>query len=920
MKYFKDLFRIFVLIFPFLCTEEFCFSLSAQEESEIPAEIQSTARQVLTVMKEAASKSSPWDSFQAKLQKIREVGSSMFFPLLWNQRQAYVCWEAPHGLYMLAWEKDGFKSGTAGENFPNPGLYTPVAFDRLLLSDPKLLEEAVSSLEFLKLWIPDLPSSVKENPSLQTLQSYLFQISKPIKNYTLAAVIGEDRFFPDLTEADHELCFLHFPLIHFTTSENRKLSFCKVEDPVLLKRIPLLLNRYWADTEMKSFFNKTFAMKERGLRDAVFNDDLFYDELKTILQEVSQKYDFSNIPEQYLKPLRRNIENFLVCNGIYSLEALKTEDAFFKLKIAERFCSAKTTAFFRDWREMKYLSRWWSERSEKAEEENRPVKIKVYGCSTGQEILSYAMDLFSRGINNFKILASDIDPKMITEASEMTYSEDKFSTLTFKQYDQVMSEFFEKKEDGLYRLKYKKFFEDRIHFIVQDVTQPLPQNLPAEYAPPYDCISVKNVFLYLDQESVKKACGIIHEALAPGGVTVIWDKEYRASRLTSELGFLDLIPLSETIAFKPLPGTGENELISCYEIFSDPPPPSASVQFLKYAQKNSLFEAVRYFKKQSFKRNLPTVSSLEVQFDEALETEDRQSAEEILEVLLRVEPRRYYPFYLRYCSRFPSGIYALKKDFQVLKNLYAAVISPDYSGRTEEMMEKELLSLHFEGDVQPVIVLASLLSSRDMGRIPKVSPSEDVKWLRLSLRLLENAWKNHLRDPLIADMVFQIAHNYYTLSGKLVLREFFPDLFRQVVEFLVSTDINSLSSIGRIGAGRMILFYVQNVKQVREKEKYLELVIKLCSLDEDQRDLLWDFQYSESFAVSGLAYTERVKLKDNSLTCGQKREYLTKAIDCFDQVLSVKTVYAPSDLNLRNQTKSYLESLEMEWAHSSEKQ
>ncbi len=905
MKFFRGSFKFFIIPVFIFAAE---FKIFAQAEPDIPEEIQRIADQILSDIKESAPQYGSWEDFQAMRQVHKDTASGLFFPLLWTRDKVYVCWQSPRGLFMLAWEKEDSRSKKGTRSYS--GLLMPADFDSLLLKDPFLFEKAVLSEGFLKIWIPDLPPSVRETANLKTLQSYLFGIAKPVKNYTLAAVIGEDRFFPDLTEEDHELRFLHLPLIHFTTSENRRLSFCKVEDPGLLKKLPLLLNNYWADTEMKLFFNHTFIFKEKGLKAAVYKEEQFYEELKAILQEVSQKYDFTNIPKQYLTPLRINIVNFLVSNGIYSLEALKKEDTFFKLKIAERFCSAKTTAFFRDWREMKYLHKWWAERSRTAEEEGRPVRIKIYGCSTGQEILSYAMELFSLGINNFKILASDIDPKMIAEASEMTYSEDKFSTLTFKQYDQMMTEFFEKNEEGLCQLKYKKFFEDRIQFIVQDVTQPLPADLSLEYGPPYDCISVKNVFLYLDQDSVAKASGIIQTSLAPGGLTVIWDKEYQASRL-AELGLIDLILLSDTIALKP-PAV-ESELTFYYELFSNPfPPPSAAIHFFKYSRKHNLFEEASYFKTQSMKKSPLTFSLLDIKFEEALEAKDAREAEDTLEALLFLEPRRYYSYYVRYCNQFPNRFYARKKDFQALKRFYPILISPDYSGLSEQAMKKELLGLNFKGDLEPVIVITSILSYRDLGRISKLSPSEDGRWIKFSIQMLAELWENHPKNPLIADIVYQIAHNYYSLSGKLILKEYFPGLEKQLAESLSRMDITKLSPVGRICAGRMILFYALNLKDTESRGNFLQLAVQLCSLDERQRDALWEHQYSESFAVPGFAYSEMAKQKGGFFTRDQKKEYLTKALECFDQVLSVKTVYAPTDLNLRNQTKSYLETLEKE--------
>ena len=318
------------------------------------------------------------------------------------------------------------------------------------------------------------------------------------------------------------------------------------------------------------------------------------------------------------------------------------------------------------------------------------------------------------------------------------------------------------------------------------------------------------------------------------------------------------------------------------------------------------------FKKESLKEISPTLGTLELKFEEALKTVDPVGAEAVLEELLFFEPRRYYGYYSQYCTKFPNSLYARKKDFLALKKYYPAIISPDFAGLSEEMMKKDLLGLNFEGDPQPVLVLASILSARDMGRINKLIPSPDGKWLNLSLQMLEHLWKNHRPDPLIADTLFQIAHNYYNRSGKLILKESFPFLWKSLAESILEIDPARLTPFGRACAGRMIFFYASDLKDSEGRGNYLQRVVRLCSLSEKQLDTLGDIPYSELYAVLGLAYSEMAKEKEIQLTKSERREYLKKALECFDQVLSVKTVYAPTDLNLRNQTKASLDALETE--------
>ncbi|MBN2143116.1 MAG: hypothetical protein JW774_00685, partial [Candidatus Aureabacteria bacterium] len=369
------------------------------------------------------------EQLSEKLSAIPSLDGTLM-PILCEKGRIIVLWDAVQFKIILVWSQIPFalESGLSRQDFPeNTRIFSPEDFDTWLLSDVELLDQVVKNADFLQKWIPHLNPESPLGP--RQLLSYLFSIGRPQRHYNLASVLGEDKFFSGITENDQEFRFLHLPLLHFTLSKKHVLYFCKIRDEKILENLPNLLEKYWADPSERAQFIQTFKTTLQSIQNTSFNEETFFNELKKILDKASQKYDFSNINPEIKQPLIRNIIIFFQSNGIAGFNDFRNAEDWFKKEVSEQFLMAKTTAFFRDWREMKFLYSWLIHLDKQCSQEKRPIKIKVFGCSTGQEALSYAFELLDLGINHFTILASDIDANVLAEAEQMAYSADKFQTM-----------------------------------------------------------------------------------------------------------------------------------------------------------------------------------------------------------------------------------------------------------------------------------------------------------------------------------------------------------------------------------------------------------------------------------------------------------------------------------------------------------
>jgi chemotaxis methyl-accepting protein methylase len=825
------------------------------------------------------------------------------------------------GRILVLYQRDGDDSILARLSGPRPGeafhhetypekgaLFAPARFDRWILSRRDLFERVTSNRAFLLRWIPLLPDN-RESLPLSSLKSYLFRIDKPQHNYTLAAVIQEDRYFPDITEDDRQLYFLHCPLLHYTISETLgRILYCKIDDPVSLANLMEWMESYWPEPEQRLFFKKAFRTKLEALNENSFRDESFLRELKSVLENISQKYDFSNIPKKHLPALVSNMRNFLLSNGISSFRELKNSGEALKLEIADRFYSAKTTAFFRDWREMVFLKNWLHELDERRRTENRSIRIKVYGCSTGQEVLSYAIELLEMGIDNFRILASDIDPKVLAEAQKMVYSPYKFQTMPSGLKRQIQENYFEKNPEGMYQIRYPTFFRERIHFILQDITRPLEPDLPEEYAPPYDLISVKNILLYLEKNFVEHATGHLKNLLSPLGILIIRDKRNKASQFLFD-PFDRHIGLTDYMIMREPDPPDEASVLRALELFDDPMPPQLLMYFDEYARDNRLRRVEKAVVDRLEKSDPQNAYAQETRFNRALDSGDSEAAWQSILDVCETAPLRFSYLFYPFMQKFPGHPRAASDSsyrdifelFKLLSDPSGPGIAPDHIEARVRKLKKHTLPLHAR------VILAQILAGIDLSRFSDIESTENGAWIRSGIEILSE--KNASPDPvLLLDHRIRLVNRFLQFFPSPQTNEN-PKYTRAIVSTLEKVPAKRLSLAGRISAGKLCCLHGSLAADENEKRRCYNRALELCSFDRDQLLQLTDTWYDEYFSVICAANKELAGLPSTSPDPETRLELLRNALKALEKSMAVKTVYGFQEINLRKVLKQKIREL-----------
>ena len=147
---------------------------------------------------------------------------------------------------------------------------------------------------------------------------------------------------------------------------------------------------------------------------------------------------------------------------------------------------------------------------------DRPLRIWVAGCSSGEETYSLAM-LFREQIDASKrdvklqIFASDVDPDAVATAREGLYPDSVEADVPPERLARFFS-----KEDRFYRISAE--LRSSVVFTVHDVLAD----------PPFarlDFVSCRNLLIYLLPEAQAKVISIIHFALREGGLLLVGDAE-----------------------------------------------------------------------------------------------------------------------------------------------------------------------------------------------------------------------------------------------------------------------------------------------------------------------------------------------------------------------------------------------------------
>ncbi len=174
------------------------------------------------------------------------------------------------------------------------------------------------------------------------------------------------------------------------------------------------------------------------------------------------------------------------------------------------------TTFFRDPAVFEYLATTIIPHLVQNHPAERPLRIWVAGCSSGEEAYSLAMLLREQIVVSgrdirLQIFASDVDPDAVASAREGTYPQ----TIEAEVSAVRLAQFFVR-EDRSYRVSSD--LRANVVFTVQDVLAD----------PPFarlDFISCRNLLIYLKPEAQAKALGIFHFALQAGGLLLVGNSE-----------------------------------------------------------------------------------------------------------------------------------------------------------------------------------------------------------------------------------------------------------------------------------------------------------------------------------------------------------------------------------------------------------
>jgi two-component system CheB/CheR fusion protein len=207
-----------------------------------------------------------------------------------------------------------------------------------------------------------------------------------------------------------------------------------------------------------------------------------------------------------------------------AMTASKTADAYLEFlfrdvtepDLLSRDLLINVTGFFRDAPVFDFLEKSVIPDLVRDHPSDRPLRIWVAGCSSGEETYSLAM-LFREQISASKrdikmqVFASDVDPDAVASAREGHYPESIEADVSRSR----LATFFSR-EDRSYRILPE--LRSSVVFTVQDVLAD----------PPFarlDFVSCRNLLIYLRPEAQAKALSIFHFALREGGLLLVGKAE-----------------------------------------------------------------------------------------------------------------------------------------------------------------------------------------------------------------------------------------------------------------------------------------------------------------------------------------------------------------------------------------------------------
>lgn len=163
----------------------------------------------------------------------------------------------------------------------------------------------------------------------------------------------------------------------------------------------------------------------------------------------------------------------------------------------------------------------------------KTIYIWSAGCASGEEPYSLAIILNEEKIENYKILATDIDSEIIEKAKEGIYSPDKFIETPKEFIEKYFSKINEK-------YKIVEYLKKNITFFLHDVIKKPPLFN-------FDLVLCRNVVIYFIKDKQKIVFENLYNSLKKGGFLVLGKTEFLPFEFNDKF---DYISKSERILKK----------------------------------------------------------------------------------------------------------------------------------------------------------------------------------------------------------------------------------------------------------------------------------------------------------------------------------------------------------------------------------
>ena len=237
---------------------------------------------------------------------------------------------------------------------------------------------------------------------------------------------------------------------------------------------------------------RTFIYEETGIRLADGKITLLSNRIRRRLRELDIELfeEYYNLLTQ--KKLKGELEHFI--------DAVTTNETHF----------FRTGGHF-DWFIDSFLPRIRTEASEK--KRDKSLRIWSAACSSGEELytLAICVDESRHQFAGWKIslLGSDISETMISAARKGVFPNRSLDQTT----DERRSRYFAQlQDDTVWSIRSRLI--NMCVFKRHNLLDPIPDD-------PFDCIFIRNVFIYFDKKSKEVAVQNLIQALAPGGFLVV---------------------------------------------------------------------------------------------------------------------------------------------------------------------------------------------------------------------------------------------------------------------------------------------------------------------------------------------------------------------------------------------------------------